>query len=164
MTDQEIYEMAHARWYYEDGVLYSKRTKKIIGAIATNGYMSISTTINNGPHCQFRVHRIIFLMHHGYLPDVVDHINRDILDNRIENLRAATVHENSFNRSTSPRNKLGVKGVVYESRFKLKPYVAYIKLPSGKRTRLGQWATLEEAAAAYNKAAQQLHGTFAPLT
>jgi len=46
----------------------------------------------------FYVHRLIFLYHHGYMPDQIDHINRVKTDNRIENLRECTHSQNILNR------------------------------------------------------------------
>lgn len=56
-------------------------------------------------------HRVIFLWHHGYLPENVDHINHIRDDNRIENLRAATANENRYNALPKRNNKSGVRGV-----------------------------------------------------
>lgn len=161
MTEQELYNGCHARYYYKDGQLLSKRTHKPLGSIIANGYLQMSTvwTINGlRRRVILRIHRIIFLLCHGYLPDIVDHINGNTTDNRIENLRAATLTLNSVNRAVSSRNKLGVKGVVYDSR--LKKYVAYIKV-NGKSTRIGGFAAVDEAAAAYNAKAQEMHGQYA---
>lgn len=62
------------------------------------------------------LHRIVFLLNHGYLPAQVDHINRDKSDNKIENLRASTPTENSFN-AFRP-NKTGIKGLLIDTRTK----------------------------------------------
>lgn len=85
--------------YHPDGYLILKKSNKpdLIGK--RTGYK-----ISSGYHCvtyerkMMRVHRIIFYLHHGYLPDVVDHINGDVDDNRIENLREVTVQQNTWNR------------------------------------------------------------------
>ena len=44
---------------------------------------------------------------------IVDHINRDTLDNRKDNLRGATSSQNQINRSKQRNNKSGVTGVYY---------------------------------------------------
>jgi len=47
----------------------------------------------------YRTHRIIYFMHHGVDPGekVIDHIDGDPTNNRIENLRACTQQENIQN-------------------------------------------------------------------
>lgn len=46
------------------------------------------------------VHRIVWMLHHGVIPDgkVIDHIDRDKLNNHIENLRLVTRAVNNTNR------------------------------------------------------------------
>ena len=56
-------------------------------------------------------HRLIFLWHHGYLPEQVDHKNRVKTVNRIGNLRASDPVHNGNNRGATVRSVTGVKGV-----------------------------------------------------
>jgi len=62
------------------------------------------------------VHRVIFLMHHGYLPEVIDHVNGLPNDNRIQNLRAATQKKNNQNQRFAKHNTSGVKGVSFHKK------------------------------------------------
>lgn len=103
---------------------------------------------------------VVWFIHHGYWPrernKLLDHINSDRSDNRIENLRLCTKQENSFNRSVRYDNKLGIKGVsTFGKKFKariMKDQVSYF---------LGSYDTKEEAAAAYRGASVILFGEFA---
>ena len=88
----------------------------------------------------------------------VDHINHDRTDNRRINLRVASHAENQRNRGIRSDNTTGFKGVCYVKRDN--NYIAYINV-DGKRTYLGAFSTAEEAGAAYDRAAEVLHGKFA---
>lgn len=56
-------------------------------------------------------HRIIFAMHHGYMPEQVDHIDHNGMNNKIDNLRASNNRDNCKNLPMSKANKSGYVGV-----------------------------------------------------
>lgn len=104
------------------------------------------------------INRKMHLLHRVVLGAVkgqnVDHINRDKLDNRRENLRFVTRSQNSINRS----NKNQFRGVRNEDgRWRASIGV------NRKCIKLGTFKTAEEAALAYNEAAKKFHGEFAVL-
>lgn len=65
---------------------------------------------------QQSLHRIVYFLAHGDIPEGygVDHINRDIGDNRPENLRLVTKQLNAQNQAFKATNKLGLIGVSFE--------------------------------------------------
>src|SRR5208282_1837274 len=105
-----------------------------------------------------RMHRMILQAKPGQL---VDHINRNGLDNRRSNLRLCSHSDNMHNSKIRKQNTTGFKGVTwYGHKYPSKPFVAQIMANRQPRF-LGCFATAEEASAAYEKAAKELHGNFA---
>lgn len=108
----------------------------------------------------YQAHRLVWLHVHGVWPEaVLDHIDGNPTNNRLENLRPATRAENN-------RNKIG-KGVTPYKGITREPgtnrWVAQIQLGK-KNHRLGSFDTPELAHAAYCEAAARYHGAFAKLT
>ena len=132
---------------------HSVKAGDIAGTLKSHGYLCVGINYNS-----YRAHRLIFLMHKGYLPKTVDHINGDKLDNRIENLRAATIGQNQHNRKTNANNTSGYKGVCWNKA--QKKWTARITLER-KNIHLGYFANVEEAAEVVRKAREELHGDFA---
>ena len=98
--------------YHKNGNLYWKNPPKSTvtigkkaGCIYTVGYRRIA--INRKTYA---AHRLVWLWHYGSFPKRgIDHINRDKLDNRIENLRDVGQTCNSRNCGNFITNTSGVK-------------------------------------------------------
>ena len=100
----------------------------------------------------YAAHRIVYALAFDCDPGDkdVDHIDRNKLNNRPENLRLLDRSMNSHNSGVRRRNSLGIKGVYYMEG-KKSPYKASICY-RGKIIRLGSYATLEEAKTARKQA------------
>jgi hypothetical protein len=71
-----------------------------------------------------------------------DHINRNKLDNRRENLRSVTKSQNGLNKGKNKNNKSGYKGVYLESWSG--KWRAEIRI-DGKRMTLGRFVNINDA-------------------
>ena len=124
-----------------------------------NGYYAVtSIKQENGKYKQFRMHRMILNMTDRHI--FIDHKNNNSLDNRKENLRIASYQDNARNIGrTLSNNTSGYRGVSFSKRHKSKSWMSRIKI-NGKLKHLGYFATAEDAAMAFDKAAKQLFGEF----
>lgn len=103
-----------------------------------------------------QMHRLLL----GQPSELVDHRNRNGLDNRRANLRTATPRQNAINAVAPQTSKgSGFRGV----RQRGNRFMAYIKAESYKQISVGTFDTVEEAARAYDAAARREHGEFAVL-
>lgn len=140
----------------DQGLLVRKDIKNKVRKRLSSSREYRSTTID---YVSYQHHRLVWIWHNGDPGQLlVDHISRDRHDDRIENLRLATESENRRSSGMFKTNTSGYKGVTFEKttgRWK-----AYIYL-NNKRKHLGHFPTKEEAAAAYQQAAAEMHGEFA---
>lgn len=100
---------------YRDGSLYwkIKPSRRVfigdkVGSLDIYGYLR--TKIEGKG---YKIHRLIFLMHYGYLPKFIDHIDNNKANNRIENLREVTRSEDQHNRKLGKDNTSGHKNVAW---------------------------------------------------
>lgn len=144
---------------YKDGFLYWKNARQ--GRKLNN---PIGVNTKNGRYRRVTVegiemlqHRVIFTMIHGNCPAYIDHIDGDIHNNKIENLREATNSENMAN-STKTRGVSSLKGVMKEPTGKYSSRICV----KGKRIFLGTFLNEIDAHNAYKKASIEYFGEFSP--
>ena len=145
---------------YKDGELYWKkptakkiRIGSIVGSVDARGYKKVRFF-----NKVYAVHRIIFLMHHGYLPTEIDHKDNNKINNKIENLRPATVNQNRQNALTRKDNSSGAKGVSFDKN----KNKWNVRIQVNKKTkRIGYFEDLELADLVAQEARDLYHGEFA---
>ena len=117
-------ETVQALFEYRDGDLHWKArtisrgrpsvlTGRKVGCPNGSGYL---TMVHNKR--KYYLHQLVFLMHHGYIPANIDHIDGVGSNNRIENLRSASVSENLCNTKINTVNTSGFKGVHFNKQKK----------------------------------------------
>jgi hypothetical protein len=145
---------------YEDGVLYWAKPRQCVkvgnaaGSLEGRGYLQTRIDLK-----KYLNHRIIYLMHHGYMPEYIDHIDGDPTNNHIENLRPTSLLGNAHNRRISKNNTSGVKGVTWNKASGR--WQAQIRVGGGKRKYLGLFDTLDDAAKALRAERVKHHKEFA---
>lgn len=139
LVDNEDFDLINAFGWYRANGTYAVRTSYSEEGKKTTVYM----------------HRTIVCCPPGF---EVDHINRNKLDNRRENLRVCTVGENRRNTDMRRNNTSGLKGIYWKDR--PKKWEASINVDY-KHIFLGLFKTKEEAYSAYCAAAIKYHGEFA---
>ena len=163
MTEQIITkELLDELFEYKDGSLYWKVTLSNRGKIGnkagsarTDGYLRLGI---NGK--EYAIHRLVFFMHNGYLPKIIDHIDNNYLNNKIENLREATQSQNLQNSKLSKNNTSGIKNVSWDK--EKNKWLVSIKIKNnGKSQYIGYYADIELAELIAIEAREKYHGTFA---
>jgi len=103
-------EYLHELFEYKDGELFWVKNGKKAGTLDTQ---------NNRYQVQinrkfYKLHRIIFMMFHGYMPKEIDHIDGNPSNNKVNNLRQATSSQNNYNQKMPKTNTSGIKGVSWD--------------------------------------------------
>lgn len=124
--------------------------KPALNAFSTHGYCRGSIFGRN-----FSGHRVAWAIYHGEWPDgEIDHINHNIRDNRIANLRLVDRLENMKNVSFRRDNKSGATGVWW--RKDIGKWLAHIGA-GPRRRNLGYFENFVDAVAARKKAERELN-------
>jgi hypothetical protein len=142
LVSDEDYEFLNQwKWYAKkchSNIFYAVRSKQI-----------------NEKQVRLKMHNIIAERMGIKNPD---HVDMDGLNNQRNNLREATVSQQGANQSLQSNNISGYKGVSWYKRYK--KWLAQIRI-NKRKTHLGYFIDIKNAARAYNKAAIKCFGTFA---
>lgn len=104
---------------YQDGVLYWRVKPKTsrkkdgsneAGSLSGHKYKKVMYKQK-----MYYAHQIIFLLKHGYIPSVIDHIDGNTINNKIENLRESNKSFNACNSKKRSDNTSGHKGVSWHN-------------------------------------------------
>lgn len=114
--------LLHSLFEYKEGKLYWKTDRargKVkagseAGCLTSRGYHRVMVNYK-----EYSTHRIIFMMHHGYMPKIIDHIDGNTLNNFVENLRESCAQTNQYNRRLSKNNVSGCKNVSWNKKNQL---------------------------------------------
>jgi hypothetical protein len=158
---EELFEFIKYDEKSPSGLTWIKARKRIkVGDIAGyknrfSGYWQLGFNYK-----VYKCHRIIYKIFNNInIQDIdIDHIDNNVGNNSIENLRVATESENMWNRKTPSTNKSGVKGV-YFNKLNNKWHATISK--NGKRYHLGYFDDINEAERIVKKKREELHGEFA---
>lgn len=119
--DNAIKEYIKNHFQCVDGQITRDDRKNSTGSLDKDGYLIIKVKQR-----QFKAHRIAWLLHYGEFPSCeLDHINRNRLDNRIENLRESTRRQQIENRDLPLNKDTGVVGIYIDRTKGLKKKYAF---------------------------------------
>lgn len=158
LQDLQLLEYLMSNVRYEDGSLFwttsvqGRKAGSMLGCVDSRGYVRAEILRR-----KYAVHRLVLLMHNGWLPVFVDHIDGNPSNNRIENLRACSKNQNACNSKTRADSSIGVKGVCFH---KASGKWSASAMYQGKRWQK-VFPTIEEAAAASAAMRELMHKEFA---
>lgn len=157
-------EEAHRLFECKDGVLFwkekprcSRRTDKSLeaGTVTTGGYKKVGVQQK-----RYYVHQIVFLMTHGHIPVLIDHIDGNTANNRVQNLRASDKSKNACNSKLRKDNTSGHRGVIWSKA--CKKWTAKIQVRN-KQMHIGVFDDYELACLAADEARNLYHGAYAKV-
>ena len=172
MTKQRVWSKEEEQWLKDNlrydqksGNLYRVHSRKGVsvnkpcGDETKAGYIQLKTKFSrpDGKAGSYKAHKIIWLLVYGEQAELLDHIDGDSKNNKIENLRIATPRANSINRK--PWGKCKYKGVSKNN----KKFQAAITKDS-LQVYLGTFDTPEEAAIAFDKKVEEYKRRYPELS
>lgn len=136
---------------------YPEIKKMYWGVIETSGQVYARSTNGRANNNKDRLHRYVCELEYGndkINGKIIDHINRNTLDNRVCNLNVVSNLENAQNSKIRKDNSTGVKGINFNKR--TGKWIARIQY-NKKRISLGSFDTFEQAVKARKEAEKKYH-------
>lgn len=130
------------------------RVGAVVGERQTTTYLQVGIDRK-----VYLLHRLAWLYVMGYIPDLIDHVDRNPRNNRFSNLAESNKSANALNMNPSKANKSGYVGVSF---CKCTGRWRAVLTLQGKSKKLGRFDTPEEAHQAYLAAKAKYH-TFQPV-
>ena len=173
-TDEEkLYINENFRYEPDTGLIYWKKhtqkggskrkLDKPVGSYEGGGYLQISIVLHNY-QWRIRAHRVAWYLYYGEVPfDLIDHIDHNKTNNKIDNLRETNSSKN-VRHSSIQKAKLKKRaegnciGVFKNSENRKKPYQVMHHI-DGKNITLGYYTTMVEAAKARDAYAIEKFGS-----
>jgi len=146
LIHKKLLNSKHVKLYHRFNKMYSGK----IAGKSQKGRFLIGLQFN-GKYCTFLRSRTVWCWHNGRWPDpnlLIDHINGNPSDDRIENLKEVTRIENARNMKRFASNKSGHQGVY---QIKKEKWQAYITV-NQKQIHLGFFKKKEDAIVARKEA------------
>lgn len=140
-----------------DGKVWKKEHIDKGGRVMPSHYVSVSIDSCGYLYCSLegerkRIHRLLYEAFVGEIPKgmVIDHINRNRLDNRLENLRIVSPAFNVLNRTLAYKPSISNVEKYYKGNKIKKPFQLRFS-ENGKRKNIGYYETYEEAEKEYQR-------------
>ena len=149
----QLFTYKNGQLFYKKPTSFRFKNGDLAGYLSPKKYWKIGI---NGK--VYRLHRIIFLMHHGFLPEIVDHADGNTLNNCIENLRPANSSKNQLNMKLKIDNKSGSKNVHWNKQ--RNKWTVMIRVDK-KQKYIGLFEDLELAELVATEARDKYHKEFA---
>ena len=173
-TDEEkLYINENFRYEPDTGLIYWKKPTyktgpkrkldKPVGCYSSNGYLKIPMNFNKH-EWRIRAHRVAWYLYYGKVPSsILDHIDHNKTNNRIDNLRetnsSKNVRHSSIQKAKLKKYSEGHCIGVHKRRDNLKkPYRATYGI-NNKKMCLGYYTTMVEAAKARDMYAIEKFGS-----
>lgn len=174
-TDEEkLYINENFRYEPDTGLIYYKKPTyktgskrkldKPVGTYLSSGYLQIPISFNRR-RLKIRSHRMAWYLYYGKVAvDLIDHIDHNKINNKIDNLRESNNSKNTRN-SSIQKAKLKKRaegnciGVFKKRNSNRKRPYQVVHWIDGKMVSFGQYATMVEAAKARDAYAIEKFGS-----